>query len=197
MVKFLLPGPGAACLCLEKSSHTDSCDICACLLAVGLFFFFFWPAVGSQIIYLPSPGLRFPIYERWLPRVIVRIKQEHTPFFHSVQNNRRADCTPVIYNLLLVKVSLSTIGVHIKQCNILALIPLEQRLLLNSCDYRRHFVSVNCVHLTCGNQEGKELKQGPTRDVGRVDRLGNVLGAGGSGTHFGDFLPVSRKLSCQ
>lgn len=45
------------------------------------------------------------------------------PHSFTLKNNRRADCLPVIYNLLFVKVSLSTIGVHIKQCLTILLVP--------------------------------------------------------------------------
>lgn len=44
-------------------------------------------------------------------------------FLHSVEIQRKTDYIPVIYNLLfIVRVSLNTVWVHIKQCNIPALI---------------------------------------------------------------------------
>lgn len=127
VVKFLLPGPGAACLCLEKSLHRDSGDLSA--------FFFGGAGRGScgmsdNLFPLPRPQILPLQILTWLRRVVVRRKRERTPLFHSAANNRRADRVRVIYNLLLVRVSLSTIGVRLKQCDPLAPNPLEQRLLL-------------------------------------------------------------------
>lgn len=117
LVTFLLPGPGASQLWVEKSPHTDSRDLPASVF----FFFFFLPAVGSRTIRFTSLGLSFPVYE-WLHRVPTRIRSECSSL-HSftLGNHGRADCSPVMYNLLFVRVSWSTIGVHIKQCNIPAL----------------------------------------------------------------------------
>lgn len=78
------------------------------------------------------------------------------------------------------------------------LLAFERRLLCNSRDYRRHLVSVNCVHLTCGNRREEEFSNRPPpppRDDGRVHRAGK-LGSGSRGTRLrGDFLLVSCKVA--
>jgi hypothetical protein len=96
----------------------------------------------------------------------------------------------VIYNLLLVKVSASTIRVHIKQCHTSAHIPGGY-----SCDYRRHLVSVNCVCLRCGSQkEGRGFSnKGLPREL--EGSSGKGMSLGGRRHPLGNFLPVSCKRS--
>lgn len=55
LVTFLLPGPGASQLWVEKSPHTDSRD-----LPASVFFFFFFASCGisDNSFHLPRP--QFP-----------------------------------------------------------------------------------------------------------------------------------------
>lgn len=117
---------------------------------------------------------------------------------HSA-DNKRVKYVLVTYNLLLVRVSLSTVGVHRKQCDAPALSRSSSVSFLIQATTEGTWVSVNCVHLTCGNQDQERVRKELPNGVGRVHRSGNGLGVGvgGSGTHLGGFLPILCQLSCQ
>lgn len=101
---------------------------------------------------------------------------------HSADNNRRVKYVLVTYNLLLVRVSLSTVGVHRKQCDAPALSRSSSVSFLIQATTEGTWVSVNCVHLTCGNQDQERVrKQRPTERRWKGTQVREWLGSGGGG----------------